>query len=86
MNDAKVKSWNDLKVLNKAHELVLQIYKITKDYPMMKSIDLLTKYVEQLLPYLPILQRDTVEKLKRNSYSFLLFREVRWKKLNIFYC
>jgi len=33
MNDTKVKSWNDLKVLNKAHELVLQIYKITKDYP-----------------------------------------------------
>ena len=33
MNDAKVKSWNDLKVLNKAHELVLQIYKITKKYP-----------------------------------------------------
>jgi len=33
MNNAKVKSWNDLKVLNKAHELVLQIYKITKKYP-----------------------------------------------------
>jgi len=33
MNDAKVKSWNDLKVLKKAHELVLQIYKITKKYP-----------------------------------------------------
>ena len=33
MNNAKVKSWNDLKVLNKAHELVLQIYEITKKYP-----------------------------------------------------
>ena len=33
MNDAKVKSWNDLNVLNKAHELVLQIYEITKKYP-----------------------------------------------------
>ncbi len=33
MNKTKVKSWIDLEVLNKAHHLVLEIYKITKDFP-----------------------------------------------------
>lgn len=33
MSGKSVKSWEDLLVLQKAHELVLQIYKITKDFP-----------------------------------------------------
>ena len=33
MNRTKVKSWIDLEVLSKAHQLVLEIYKITKDFP-----------------------------------------------------
>lgn len=33
MDDKKIKSWNDLKVLKKAHELVIKIYEVTKKYP-----------------------------------------------------
>lgn len=29
----RIKSWEDLKVAKKSHELVLQIYKITKNFP-----------------------------------------------------
>ncbi len=33
MSRKKIDSWKDLKVLQKAHELVLEIYKITNSFP-----------------------------------------------------
>jgi len=33
LNNKEIKSWEDLEVLQKSHQLVLEIYKITKEYP-----------------------------------------------------
>jgi len=33
LNNKKIKSWEDLEVQQKSHQLVLEIYRITKEFP-----------------------------------------------------
>jgi hypothetical protein len=82
-----IKTFRDLLVWQKAHQLVLDIYKATAKFPNEEKYELYqANYGGRAHPYRQILPKASKEKQPKTGFIFIIFPTDLWKKLNINYC
>jgi hypothetical protein len=80
------KGFQGLKVWQKAYDLTLHIYVLTKNFPKRKLMALLRSYNVQQFPFRQILQKDMKDNTEKNIYSFyLLQKDHLVKQKHIYY-
>lgn len=72
--DGKIREFTDLVVWQKGHELVIEIYKITKEFPKEELYSLTNQMRRSAMSITPILPRGSVGTGTKKRFNFTIYR------------
>lgn len=74
-------SFRDLALWQLSMELVLDIYKTTREFPDSEKFGIVSRCEGRRFPYHPTLQRVLGGAMPRNSFNSCILPKVRWLNL-----
>lgn len=79
----KAKKFEDLAVWGKAHQLVLNVYQLTKDFPPEERLDWFPRCGGLLCPFQQILQKGLINRLYETNRTFIILLKVLLRNYDI---